>query len=150
MFSRDIIYNHWLESLMKHLYMFFALLCVLVSSRALAQPQFQMRDLCIAPDGPLFISTSNRDGRGTPRTGDDRIIELRVASSAATITTGAITPTQLEAGQTLTVRFTVTGTFNDDNVFTAQLSDMNGSFTSPVKLGEVAGTGDGDLNVLIP
>jgi aldose sugar dehydrogenase len=110
----------------------------------------RLRDLCIAPDGRVFISTSNRDGRGTPRNGDDRIIELRAAVSSATITTGAITPTQLQAGQTLAISFTVTGTFNIDNVFTAQLSDMNGSFTSPTTLGTVADTGSGSVNVLIP
>ena len=37
----------------------------------------RLRTVVRAPDGALWISTSNRDGRGSPRSGDDRIIRLR-------------------------------------------------------------------------
>lgn len=36
----------------------------------------RLRDLCIAPDGRVFIATSNRDGRGSAKANDDRIIEI--------------------------------------------------------------------------
>jgi len=36
----------------------------------------RLRDICISPGGRVFISTSNRDGRGDPSAIDDRIIEL--------------------------------------------------------------------------
>ena len=36
----------------------------------------RLRDICISPDGRIFIATSNNDGRGTPRAGDDRILEI--------------------------------------------------------------------------
>ncbi|PKL85977.1 MAG: glucose dehydrogenase [Ignavibacteriae bacterium HGW-Ignavibacteriae-1] len=36
----------------------------------------RLRDICISPNGRIFISTSNRDGRGSPKAEDDRIIEL--------------------------------------------------------------------------
>lgn len=37
----------------------------------------RLRDVVPGPDGALYVLTSNRDGRGSPRAGDDRI--LRVA-----------------------------------------------------------------------
>lgn len=37
----------------------------------------RLRTVVRAPGGALWISTSNRDGRGSPRRGDDRIVRLR-------------------------------------------------------------------------
>jgi glucose/arabinose dehydrogenase len=34
----------------------------------------RMRTVVVTPDGDLWVSTSNRDGRGSPREGDDRIL----------------------------------------------------------------------------
>lgn len=36
----------------------------------------RLRDVVQGPDGALYILTNNRDGRGSPRTGDDRILRL--------------------------------------------------------------------------
>jgi glucose/arabinose dehydrogenase len=36
----------------------------------------RLRDVLVAPNGDIYIATSNRDGRGAPMDGDDRIIRL--------------------------------------------------------------------------
>ncbi|MFS0885641.1 PQQ-dependent sugar dehydrogenase [Aeromicrobium sp. 179-A 4D2 NHS] len=46
----------------------------------LTQEHGRLRSVAVAPDGSLWLGTSNTDGRATPRRGDDRL--LRVAISA--------------------------------------------------------------------
>ncbi|MHC1774882.1 MAG: PQQ-dependent sugar dehydrogenase [Lentimicrobium sp.] len=41
----------------------------------------RLRDICISPDGRVFLAVSNRDGRGTPGPGDDRIVEIEATGS---------------------------------------------------------------------
>ena len=36
----------------------------------------RLRDVVSGPDGALYVATSNRDGRGQPRPGDDRILRI--------------------------------------------------------------------------
>ena len=38
----------------------------------------RMRTVVVAPNGNLWLTTSNRDGRGDPAPGDDRILEIAV------------------------------------------------------------------------
>jgi glucose/arabinose dehydrogenase len=49
-------------------------------TKLLAGRYGRIRTVVEAPGGALWVATSNRDGRGSPRSGDDRIIALRVPS----------------------------------------------------------------------
>jgi glucose/arabinose dehydrogenase len=56
----------------------------------------RLRDLCISPGGSVFLAVSNRDGRGNPRPGDDRIVEIKT-------TTGTNTQHSLDDKEKITV-----------------------------------------------
>jgi glucose/arabinose dehydrogenase len=50
----------------------------IVDEQVIARNQFgRIRDVVAGPDGYLYFTTSNRDGRGTPAASDDRVIRIR-------------------------------------------------------------------------
>lgn len=50
---------------------------VVVSEERLCQNRYgRIREVREGPDGVLYFSTSNRDGRGSPANEDDRIMRL--------------------------------------------------------------------------
>lgn len=67
-----------------------------------------------------------------------------------TITPFAFIANSLCAGSTIEVPYTVSGTYNTGNVFTAQLSDEFGSFGSFTNIGSATLTGSGTINATIP
>ena len=71
-------------------------------------------------------------------------------SFAQTISTTALSSTSFCQNESLDVDFTITGTYNSGNSFTAELSDASGSFTSPVTIGTLVGTSAGTISATLP
>ncbi|KAA5548360.1 RCC1 domain-containing protein [Adhaeribacter rhizoryzae] len=68
----------------------------------------------------------------------------------SSIATSSISGDAFCQGQAIHVPFVVTGLFNSDNTFTAQLSDAEGNFSSPVTIGTITGTASGTISATIP
>jgi glucose/arabinose dehydrogenase len=41
----------------------------------------RLRDICISPEGKVYVAVSNRDGRGNPINDDDKIVEISPVST---------------------------------------------------------------------
>jgi hypothetical protein len=70
--------------------------------------------------------------------------------SAATITTGTISGNSFCAGTSVPVPFSITGVYNSDNIFSAQLSDATGSFTFPITIWNLPGINSATIFAVIP
>lgn len=71
-------------------------------------------------------------------------------SRALVITTGSIAGNPFCGGASVNVPYTVDVPAANGNVFTAQLSDKNGSFASPVNIGTLSKKGSGTIVATIP
>ena len=96
-----------------------------------------------------WVNSGNNAGQDFSFNVDDIRITADEASSS-TITTGNVLPGPYCPGQEVIVPFTVNGTFNPGNVFTAQLSNAAGTFTAPVNIGTLNGTTNGSITATIP
>jgi hypothetical protein len=66
------------------------------------------------------------------------------------ITTEPISGSPFCAGGLVSIPYTLDGTFNAGNTFTAQLSDATGSFAAPVNIGSLTTTVEGSISGTIP
>ncbi|HYV92535.1 MAG TPA: T9SS type A sorting domain-containing protein [Chitinophagales bacterium] len=70
---------------------------------------------------------------------------------SCSITTGTIAGSPFCPEAAVSVPFTSTGTYDPGNVYTAQLSNKKGSFTSPTSIGTLTSTANaGTINATIP
>ncbi len=86
--------------------------------------------------------TGNREAlKGSP--------DLTINFDSTRILTDSVPPL-ICRGTTINVPFTVVGALQPGNIFTAQLSDTVGSFTSPLSIGTLSATGSGIITAAIP
>ena len=89
-------------------------------------------------------------GATDPGFGIDDVRIIADNTSPAAIVPGAVSPLAYCQGADVGVPYTVSGTFNPGNVFTAQLSDAAGSFALPVVIGSVSSVTGGTIAAIIP
>jgi len=75
---------------------------------------------------------------------------VSLSSIAQTITTSAIAPTTYCAGGTISVPYTITGSFTAGNVFTVELSSSTGTFPTGNYIGTLSSTSAGTITATIP
>ena len=73
-----------------------------------------------------------------------------VMASTRSVTTGTITPNAYCPGASVSVPYTITGSFSPGNIFTAQISDATGSFATPTAIGSVTSQVSGTIAATIP
>ncbi len=81
--------------------------------------------------------------------------EVLIVVGNATLATGAVTGSPFLFSPSapdplITIPYTTSGTFNNGNNFTAELSDANGSFASAFYLGSIPATTSGNIQVNLP
>ncbi len=102
--------------------------------------------LALQGNGDILIGGTFTSYNGTGRNRIARIF----GATGPEIATSSLGTSTLCPGQTISVPFTVSGTLNTGNVFTAQLSSASGSFASPVVIGTLAGSVSGIITATLP
>ncbi len=116
---------------------------------------FQKNGPCNDVKYLLFTITTNATpGQGS--TDDDMFIDDILLIYNPSLQTAPLPSLQYEAGETMTVSFTMTGTMSAENLnaapnqIVAQLSDSQGGFSNPTELGRVVANQSGSMVVTLP
>lgn len=107
-----------------------------------------------SPQYLLITYTSNMTPGGGSAGDEVFIDDMQLIYNPITTTAGNINPLTYSIsatqGANISIPFTKTGIYHPGNIFTAQLSDANGSFASPINLGTLSSTSAGTINGTIP
>ena len=102
----------------------------------------------------IIVSFTTCSTPGTGTANDYVLLDDLLLVYNPTLTTGTLASTDYtvatDAGASISIPFTLTGTMYADNVVSAQLSDASGSFASPIVLGSVSATTSGTITGMIP
>lgn len=99
--------------------------------------------------GFRFVNNTSLNAQD-PGFGIDDVRITAEEAGAATISTGMVAPIIVCAGGLVQVPFTITGTFDAGNTFTAELSDATGDFAAPVAIGTLASAAAGTIGAIVP
>jgi gliding motility-associated-like protein len=99
-------------------------------------------------DGGLIITgySESSDGDVTDHIGNSDFWTVKLGWKIAT----APVALQYCAGDSLIIKDTLFGTFNPNNIFSVQLSDINGSFANPTTIGSFLNSKDSVFRVALP
>ncbi len=102
--------------------------------------------------GNIRIRIRKLSGGGSRMNIDD--IAFSDYISTNTLATGIFTPTSIcqtnGVNAPISVPFSSTGTFEANNIFTAQLSDSQGNFNNPTNIGNLSSASSGVVSAFIP
>ena len=103
----------------------------------------------------LLMATTN-ETPGTGSTNDDLFLDDVLLIYNPTLSMGQLASNSFAPNDAINIPFTLTGTMSPENLnasanqIIAQLSDANGSFSSPTELGRVTTNSSGSITTTIP
>lgn len=100
--------------------------------------------------GFRFVNGASFTGAADPGFGIDDVRITVDTSVPAEITTGMMLTTELCEGGTFDLPYTAQGQFSTGNVFSVELSDGAGDFTSPLIIGSVMADASGSIVCTLP
>ncbi len=104
----------------------------------------------------ILMTATTNETPGSGNSSDDLFIDDLLLIYNPTLTMGQLASSSFAPGDAITIPFTLSGTMSPDNLnkaanqVIAQLSDVNGNFTSPTELGRITTNTSGSITAQIP